>query len=180
MKRKAKPHEHEAELNIIPYLDVIMNLVIFMLAGMTVAAFQIINVAAPDVSEGPSEAPADTPPPEQKQDLLLNVSISPKGFYIAATGGVLPGEAPADPGAPPPDPNTAPPTIPLKSDGKYDYDSLTTKIVSIKKAFPNKSNVFIAADAKITYEVVIGTMDAIRGDAAHPLFPDVAFAALAN
>jgi biopolymer transport protein ExbD len=35
MIRKARPHEREAELNIVPYLDIIVNLVMFMLMSMT-------------------------------------------------------------------------------------------------------------------------------------------------
>ena len=36
----------------------------------------------------------------------------------------------------------------------------------------------LAADKAVKYDVIIHTMDATRGDALHPLFPDVAFAAI--
>src|SRR5688572_18106468 len=100
-KRKIRPKEDEesGELNIIPYLDILMNLIIFILLSMTgLATFGILNVNAPNYGAGAAANP-DQP---QKPPLLLNVSISKKGFFVAATGGVLGGgEAPpADPAAP--------------------------------------------------------------------------------
>jgi hypothetical protein len=49
-KRKLRPKEEEetGELNIVPYLDIMMNLIMFMLLSMTgLAAFGILNVNAP-------------------------------------------------------------------------------------------------------------------------------------
>lgn len=178
MKRRARPIEHQGELNVVPYLDVVVNLVMFMLMSMTgFITFQMINVTTPDLA---SDATASsTPPPQEKEeDFVLNVSISSKGFYIAATGGVLGGDAPAD--GSPADPSQAPPTIPLSSDGHYDYEALTLKMASIKARKPDKTQFFLAADKNIPYEVIVETMDATRGDPQHPLFPDVAFAAVSD
>src|SRR5215510_10320392 len=107
------------ELNIVPYLDILMNLIIFMLLSMTgLATFGILNVNAPNYGAGASSSDNPTKPP-----LLLTVAISKKGYYIAATGGVLGGgEAPAAPmgeGAP---------TIPKLPDGSPDYAALTNKM----------------------------------------------------
>lgn len=172
MRRKAHPHEHEAELNIIPYLDIMVNLVMFMLMSITgFISFQMINVNMPDLSAVSTSEP---PPKPSSDNLTLNVSVSKVGFYIAATGGVLPGQA--APGNGQID-EKAPPTIPLK-DGQYDYEALTAKMIAIKQRYPSVSQFFLAADRDIKYDVIIQTMDATRGDAQHPLFPDVAFAAV--
>lgn len=178
MKRKAHPHEHQGELNVVPYLDVVVNLVMFMLMSMTgFITFQMINVTTPDLAD--SQASTSTPPPqEKKDDFVLNVSISKKGFYIAATGGVLGGDAPSD--GKPADPSVTPPTIPLKADGSYDYEALTLKMASIKALRPDHSQFFLAADKSIPYEVIVNTMDATRGDTQKTLFPDVAFAAVSD
>src|SRR5829696_8526767 len=88
-KRKLRPAEEEeaGELNIIPYLDILMNLIIFILLSMTgLATFGILNVNAPNY--GGAGSTSDTP---QKPPLLLSVAISKKGFFVAATGGVLGG-----------------------------------------------------------------------------------------
>ncbi len=187
MKRRAHPHEHEAELNIIPYLDIMVNLVMFMLLSMTgFITFQVINVNMPDLANGPT-AIKSTPPPraDSKQLKELNVSISARGFYIAAQGGVLPGIT-ADPNAPK-DPKSAPPTIPCKDPAtmqspckpaRYDYDALTMEMMRIKKQYPQTTQFFLAADQEVAYETVVKTMDATRGTAKEPLFQDVAFAAM--
>jgi biopolymer transport protein ExbD len=174
MKRRVHPHEKTGELNIVPYLDIMVNLTMFMLVSMTsVIQFGILNVAAPNY--GPATAAAS--PGEKKKDLLLSVAISTKGFYVAGSGGVLGGAA-ADPNAPPPDPKTAPPTVPNLPDGKYDYVTLTKKMVDIKNSFPKESKVILMADQTVPYEVLVSTMDAIRDDGPRRLFYDVVLGAL--
>src|SRR5687768_3726992 len=80
--------EEGGELNIIPYLDIVVNIIMFMLATTTfAAALADINVSLPTVS-GVS-IPTDTPPPPPKEELNLTVSITEKGYTIAASGAVL-------------------------------------------------------------------------------------------
>lgn len=177
MRRKARPHEHQGEINIVPYLDIMVNLVMFMLMSMTgFVSFQMLNVNAPDVADAAMQADPTTPPPKDEQTFILNVSISERGFYVAATGGVLPGDSAEAAQA---GPDSAEPTIPLK-DGDYDYEALTRKMEEIKTAYPDKSQVILAADARVRYEVIVQAMDAMRGSTQRLLFPDVAFAAISN
>src|SRR5258707_4876140 len=88
-RRKLRPREEDEgnELNIVPYLDILMNLIIFMLLSMTgLAAFGILNVSAPNYG-GPSAAVAPETPATPK--LLLTVQVSKKGIFVAGTGAVL-------------------------------------------------------------------------------------------
>jgi biopolymer transport protein TolR len=174
-RRKIRPKEEveSTELNIVPYLDILMNLIIFMLLSMTgLATFGMLNVNAPTYGSGGGGAPDEKPP------LLLNVSIAKKGFYVAAVGGVLGGQ---EEGAAAGAPGTGAPTIPLKADGTYDYDALTEKMKEVKAAVSTpehpESKVIIAAEADTQYEVLVGTMDATRETKDHKLlFPDVTLA----
>ena len=169
-KRKIRPKESEetGELNIVPYLDILMNLIIFMLLSMTgLATFGILNVNAPNYGAGANAAND----PNQKPPLLLTVAISKKGYYIAATGGVL-GAAEQAPGTPM---GEGAPAIPKAADGNPDYAALTNKMKEIKASFPDESKVIIAAEPDIAYEWLVLTMDAVRetpGD-RKLLFPDV-------
>jgi len=169
-KRKIRPKEEEeaGELNIIPYLDILMNLIIFILLSMTgLATFGILNVNAPNYGAGASASNN----PDEKPPLLLTVAISKKGFYLAATGAVLPGAVEA--GAPL---GEGAPTIAKKGDS-YDFDALTEKMKEIKTSFPDESKVIIAAEADTAYEVLIGTMDSTRETVDKKLlFPDVTLA----
>jgi biopolymer transport protein TolR len=171
-KRKVKPKEEEeaGELNIVPYLDILMNLIIFMLLSMTgLATFGMLNVNAPSYGAGAGGSGENDKPP-----LTLTVAIGKTGFFVAATGGVLPGQPEGEAAAPP---GQGAPTIPLKGDGTYDFDALTRKMMDVKSAFPGESKVILAADANTAYEVVVGAMDATRETKDHKLlFPDVTLA----
>ena len=173
-KRKLRMEEVDfGELNIVPYLDILMNLIIFMLLSMTgLALFGILNVNAPNY--GASVTAPDSNAPK----LLLSVLISEKGFFVAGTGAVLgqqaDGQAPSS--------NTdGVPTIPRKSDGSLDFAALNAKMVEIKAAFPSETKVIIGAEGNIPYESLIQTMDAIRetfGKERRLLFSDVTLAAM--
>jgi len=169
-KRKLRPTEEEAgtgELNIVPYLDIMMNLIIFMMLSMTgLVAFGVLNVAAPKYGPPAGATASGTDPDKPK--LLLTVLISEKGFFVAGSGGVLGGEATAPPAG-----AEGTPTVPRRGDGEYDYAGLTQKMVEIKKAFPEESKVIMGADAKIPYEVLVRTMDACREHGGQMLFFDV-------
>ncbi len=172
-RRKIKPKEEEesGELNIIPYLDILMNLIIFMLLSMAgLATFGMLNVNAPNYG-GPS---AGGPSENDKPALTLTVAIAKGGFFIAATGGVLPGQAE---GAAAAAPGEGAPTIPKKADGSYDYDRLTAKMMEIKASFPQESKVIVAAEADTDYDSLVQTLDATRETKDRKLlFPDVTLA----
>ena len=178
-KRKLKPKEEDemGELNIVPYLDILMNLIIFILLSMSgLAAFGILNVNAPTYGGAGGGANNDAP------ELLLTVAISKKGFTVAAQGGVLPGQENPEPGG------QAAPTIATKPDGTYDYAALNAKMKDVKDtvrqmigegkyAPTSDSKIILAAEADTQYEVIVGVMDATRETADHKLlFPDVTLA----
>ncbi|MBX5484787.1 MAG: biopolymer transporter ExbD [Myxococcaceae bacterium] len=175
-KLKVKEPEDTGELNIVPYLDILMNLIIFLLLSINgLAAFGILNVSAPNY--GPS---AGVGGDDEKPQQILSVLISKKGFYIAGSGGVL-GQTGTE-GTPAPEGDTsAPPTIPLKPDGTYDFAALTEHMKAVKshEAFREQTKVIIGAEADVAYENLIGTMDAVRETKDKKLlFPDVTLAAM--
>lgn len=150
MRRRIREEEHTGELNIVPYLDVVVNLVMFMLLSMTgLITLGVLNVSAPKIGGEAAAVSADNQP-----KLLLTVAIGRQGFYVAGAGGVLGPDAPA------PD-AMRPPTIPLR-DGKYDYATLSEQMNRIKDRFPNETAVILSADPDVVYDVLIQTMDACR------------------
>jgi len=152
MRRWVHAEEHAGELNIVPYLDVVTNLVVFMLLSITgLITLGVVNVSAPKIG-GDAAAVQDANSPR----LLLTVAISKGGFYVAGAGGVLGG--PADK---PSVDATQPPTVPLK-DGKYDYAALTDLLQKVKERYPKETNVILSADPDVQYETLVKTMDATR------------------
>jgi biopolymer transport protein TolR len=152
--------EEAGELNLVPYMDIVTNIIIFLLASMiNQVSLANINVSVPSISGGGASA-EDTPPPE-KPPLNLTVSVGASGFTIAASGGVLP-------------------IVPKLPNGQYDYKTLTTKLKEIKSAPDNatETKANFSADANISYDVVVATLDAMRTtEEGKILFPDIAFAA---
>lgn len=175
-RRKLKPRggEDTGELNIVPYLDILMNLIIFLLMSITgLAAFGILNVNAPNYG-GPSASAGDNP---DKPQLVLSVLVSKKGFFIAGAGGIL-GQEGGDPAQ---SGTEGAPTVPNLASGDYDFASLTEQLQKIKAHpdFQAQTKVIIGAEADVAYEHLIGTMDAVRETKDRALlFPDVTLAAM--
>lgn len=171
--------DDEGELNIVPYLDIMINLIMFMLVAQTaVVSLGMIDVTAPTYASLDNGSAGQLEKQDDKNKLeRLTVGVAQTGFYIAAVGGVLPGETQ--------DSTTnqvtaagvagAPPTVPLLSDGAYDFRTLALKMRGVKNAFPATQAVYIAADDNIPYEVIVATLDATREDNQGKLFPAVAF-----
>lgn len=152
MRRWVHAEEHAGELNIVPYLDVVTNLVVFMLLSITgLITLGVVNVSAPKIG-GDTAVVQETNAPR----LLLTVAIAKTGFYVAGAGGVLGGAADK-----PTVDATQPPTVPLK-DGKYDYASLTEVLQKVKQRYPQETNVILSADPDVQYETLVKTMDAAR------------------
>jgi biopolymer transport protein ExbD len=175
-KRTSKVEEEETgELNIVPYLDILVNLIMFLLVSQaTLVSLGMVDVTAPTYSAPGGGGGA---PPKESNDLKLTIGVARDGYYIAAKGGVLPGEENKNPDEMTADGvHKAPPTIPKKADGTYDYPSLSAKLRSIKTVFPDARAMFLSSDPLIPYDVIVKTLDASREDAKGDLFPDVAFA----
>ena len=152
--------EEAGELNLVPYMDIVTNIIIFLLASMiNQVSLANINVSVPSISGG---GPTDEQPaPPDKPPLNLTVSVGASGFTVAASGGVLP-------------------IVTKLPNGQYDFKSLTTKLKEIKSAPDNaaETKANFSADANIPYDVVVATLDAMRiTDEGKVLFPDISFAA---
>jgi biopolymer transport protein TolR len=162
--RRMKEHNEEieeetGEINLVPYMDIVTNIIIFLLASVVnQVALGDVNVSVPTLSTGGGAASEDQP---DKPPLNLTVTVGGTGFTIAASGGVLP-------------------VIPKLPTGQYNYKLLTTKLIEIKSATGNtkETKVNFNADAATSYDVVVATLDAMReDDSGKILFPDVAFSA---
>jgi len=165
--RKIREHGEEmaeegGELNLVPYLDIVTNVIMFMLATTTfAAALGDVNVSSPTTSAAAAVAPTDTTP---KNDLNLTVSISEKGFTIAASGAVLYQGFSFDSTGNLTQPGTNLPTIPKKG-SDFDYELLAKKMQEIKETPTAKgeTKVIVNANPDIVYDVIVQVLDACRG-----------------
>src|ERR1700749_1287699 len=147
--------EEGGELNLIPYLDIVTNVIMFMLATTTfAAALGDINVSSPTTS---AATQLNTPPPEPKNDLNLTVSVSDKGFTIAASGAVLYQGFSIDAAGNLQQPAGATlPTIPKKGND-FDYDALARAMAQIKASPTAKTEtkVIVNANPDVVYAVIV-------------------------
>jgi biopolymer transport protein ExbD len=149
------------ELNLVPYMDIMVNLIMFMLVSMTTfVEMKIINVSVPQIQDAPSaNKPNENP---NKQLAVILGIVDKKGFFITLDGTFL--EGTPEGGV----------TVPVKPDGTYDYDTLTQKMMIVKSKQPDLTALTIIPDRTVDYNTLVKTMDAIRRDPQQKvLFPDV-------
>ena len=157
-RRDVDPSEGGGELNIVPFLDIVVNLMLFLLATTTVTmAVAEVEVTTPGICTRNCT--------ETEPGLDLTVTIVERGFLVAGRGGRLaPGcrELTSAPG--------------LTVEG-HDYDALRECAERVHAAYSDEDSVMLTADPQVPYEDVIAAMDALRGNDAGLLFPRVMLSA---
>jgi biopolymer transport protein ExbD len=160
--RELSPDEEGGELNIVPYLDIVVNILMFVLSTLAVTFTATIETVPP-ASGGKGVRP------DVSKALNLTVLIVNDGFSIKAAGGnVAPGCEGVGSGI----------AIGMKN-GNYDYDTLTDcaqKLKSSSPDFEDEMQVYISANPSTDYQTVISVIDALRSDKqGKPLFTDPNF-----
>jgi biopolymer transport protein TolR len=167
IRRRSKYHEPDpselaGELNIIPFLDIVVNLIMFLLAtAEAVLLIAQIESDLPRIARGrASNQPIQTP-------LNLNVTVTDAGALVTGSGGKLaPGCTDIDA------PGSRSVTVARK--GKdYDWSGLTECVNRIKGTYKDEDTVTVSADPQIEYEHVVAAMDAVRRKGTQDLFPHV-------
>ncbi len=163
VSRELAPDEEGGELNIIPFLDIIVNILIFLLATIAVIFTARIDATPPsNRSAGTRKAGAD-------ESLRLTVFLVNDGMSLKASGGnVAPGCTGRGPGL----------AIPNRA-GHYDFAALTecaTRLKSTSPKFENEKQFYLAANPGVEYQDVILAIDAMRvSPSGEELFPDPLF-----
>ena len=147
--RELSPDEEGGELNIVPFLDIIVNILIFVLATVAVT-FTATITTTPPASKG-SGVRAEM----ESTALNLTVLIVDDGFSIKASGGnVAPGCDSVGSGL-----------AVAKKGGQYDYDELNRCVAKLKRSnpdFASENQAFISANPGTPYQDVIHVADALR------------------
>jgi biopolymer transport protein TolR len=162
MPKELSPDEEGGELNIIPFLDIITNVLMFVLATISVTFTTMIDSEPPRAGGSSARAPT-------KPTLSLNIIVVDKGFIVSAFGQRI-GEGCSGPGSG---------TAVGVANGTYDYAGLNACAKRLKNQVPEAADetaATLTANKDIPYQVIIGTIDAIRkADDGQVLFPDINF-----
>ncbi len=177
--RELAPDEEGGELNIVPFLDIITNVLMFVLATVAVTFTSMIDTQPPRPA-GNSARPPTTP------TLSLNVIVLKEGFFVSAVGQRIgAGCQGAGAGLAVGMSSTATRTITdrqtkeKKSIPDYDYAALTDcvqRLKAISADFATEKQVVITTGPDTEFQTVINVMDALRkSPKGDELFPEVLF-----
>jgi biopolymer transport protein TolR len=163
------PDEEGGELNVVPFLDIITNVLMFVLATVSVTFTAIIDTNPPRLG-GSGGRPPTVP------TLSLNIVVLQDGFLISAVGRrIAPGCTGEGSGL-----------AVGKKDGNYDYEALTDcakKLKALSADFASECQATVTANGDIPYQTIVSTLDAIRGKplgekeacTAEHMFPQINF-----
>ena len=130
-----------ADLNLVPYIDLLTCMVAFLL--ITAVWSQLARLEAHQKGQG--QAGEDTPP---EKVFKLVVLVNDSGFNLVADQDQQP--------------------IPKKGDS-YDYEKLGDELKKIKDTHADKTDIQVASDDSIHFEILVKTMDT----ALSSRFPDI-------
>jgi biopolymer transport protein TolR len=161
--KELAPDEEGGELNIVPFLDIVVNILIFVLATVAVTFTASIETNPP-ASRGAGVRQEIT-----SEALNLSVFIVSDGFSLKASGGnIAPGCQDRGAG------NAVP-----KIGDRYDFAGLTAcaaRLKGLSPEFADETQATITANPGVEFQTVIAVMDALRstptGDA---LFENIQF-----
>jgi biopolymer transport protein TolR len=173
------PSEMVGELNIVPFLDIVVNLIMFLLMTTTVVlSITQIDSQLPDYRRGVGGRSQ-----QQEASLNLNLTITDSGVIVTGSGGKLaPGCETTALGrvvtvpkrmAQVIDPLTGRAVQPARQSLQYDWPGLTACLARVKREYPEETQVIVSADPLIEYEHLVAAMDAARSQGTNELFPDV-------
>jgi biopolymer transport protein ExbD len=120
-----------ADLNLVPYIDLLTCMVAFLL--ITAVWSQLARLEAHQKGQG--QAGEDTPP---EKVFKLVVVVNSEGFNLVADQDQQP--------------------IPKKGE-QYDFEKLGSELKKIKDTHADKNDVQVASEDTIKFEVLVRTMD---------------------
>jgi len=148
------------ELNVVPFLDVIVNVMIFVLATLAVT-FTAAITTEPPVQKGryrPTAVPA-----------APTILVVADGFAVkTADGNLRTGCDGVGSGL----------AVPRRGNA-FDYAGLSACLLKLKSSsgfFAASEQAYITADPGVDYQTIIDTTDAVRaGPGGEPIFPEINF-----
>ena len=120
-----------ADLNLVPYIDLLTCMVAFLL--ITAVWSQLARLEAHQKGQG--QAGEETPP---EKIVKLVVLVNTEGFNLVAGEDQQP--------------------IPKRGD-QYDFEKLSGELKKFKDTHPDKSDLQVASEDTIKFETLVRTMD---------------------
>lgn len=133
------------QLNLTALMDILSNLLFFLLAAFGATIVMVINANVP-VQSADESSVADN-----KRAVTLNVAMDKEGFQVSALGTAFSQEELDGMGR----------RIPLRGKS-HDFATLTAHLKGIKQRFPKSDTVILTPEPGLRYELLVKAMDAAR------------------
>jgi biopolymer transport protein ExbD len=159
LRRRTEDQAPIEEANVLPVMNIMFLLIPALLLAMEVASMAGIAITRPNTSVAQSK-PAD---PQKTEGLDLKVFIASDGFRVSSSAQQQGAEAGKAVDSSAPTIGLAKPGAPADDYDRYDYAALASLAFDLKSAYPDEIAVRISAENDIPAQVLINTMDALRG-----------------
>jgi biopolymer transport protein ExbD len=145
------------DLDIRPVMNLMVVLIPLLLQGAEWVKLGAIEINAPPSKSGGKNSGEQQDQKEEEKVIGLKLAVTGEGITIATASAMLA----ADEG------DADGPTVPLNSEGKYDYELLKTKLIEIKKliagkGFKDEDRAVITAGKDIEYQNIVDLIDNIQ------------------
>ncbi|MFO7565593.1 MAG: biopolymer transporter ExbD [Enhygromyxa sp.] len=162
MPRVRKNNEVEPEeANVLPVMNIMFLLIPALLLAMEVASLAAVAVSPPKFAAAPSDKKEEEK--KEEKPLKFKVFILEDGFRVTTAEQQEGAEAGKSQ-------DSSGPSIPLAKSGtdltdysRYDYKALEDKARELKAKAKHETVVTISAENNIPMQVLVSTMDAVRG-----------------
>ncbi|HLT38853.1 MAG TPA: biopolymer transporter ExbD [Enhygromyxa sp.] len=162
MPRVRKDNEVEVEeANVLPVMNIMFLLIPALLLAMEVASLAAVAVSPPKFAAAPSEKKEEEK--KEEKPLQFKVFILEDGFRVTTAQQQEGAEAGKSQDSSGPSIPLANPSADLKDYSRYDYKALEDKARELKEKAKHETVVTISAENNIPMQVLVSTMDAVRG-----------------
>ncbi len=147
LRRERRLAKIDTSLNLIPYMDLMVVLIPFLLTGVVFSKLAVLELKLPASSSA-------TPAAEAKEPFRLLVTLQQDAVTVRGSGLDVT-------------------RLPLQN-GQYDLGGLATMLRQVKSAYPQEKALILLSEPDIPYESLVAVMDVCReGPSSQELFPDI-------
>jgi biopolymer transport protein ExbD len=147
-RRERRLGKIDTSLNLIPYMDLMVVLIPFLLTGVVFSKLAVLELKLP-ASSASTPAAAEATPPFSLIVTLQQDALTVRGSAINVTRFAL-------------------------QNGQYDLAGLATALQQVKSSHPQEKTLILLSEPDIPYELLVAVMDVCReGPASQELFPDI-------
>ena len=139
--------EFAVDLNLTPLMDVMSNILFFLLAGFGAAILSFLAASVPVQSD--SDAAPDAP---RTDKVTVNLQIAAEGYKLSIANDRLPPDELAKGWS----------VLQKTAKGTYDNDALSATLLELKRKYPASDTVMIVPSDATVYEEIVAAMEASK------------------